>query len=68
MIAVRTKVELRHISENLVDEIREMDEGSRTTVLDVLEASGYDTDEFESEELMELTNQLFKAAKAYHII
>ena len=64
---MKTKTELRHISEDLIDEIREMDDGSRSTVLDILEVSGYDTDEFKSEEMMELTDQLFRTAKAYHI-
>ena len=64
---MRTRAELRHISEELIDEIREMDDGSKATLIDVLEVSGYDMNEFDSEELMELNDQLFRTAKAYHI-
>ena len=67
MIVLRTKAELRHISEELIDEIREMDDGSKATLIDVLEVSGYDMNEFDSEELMELNDQLLRTSKAYHI-
>ena len=42
-----TKTELRYIAEDLVDELREMPDGTEITSWQLLKVGGYDPDEFD---------------------
>ena len=63
-----TKTELRHIAESLVEELREMPDGTDITSGELLRIGGYDPQESDFSELMDYHQYLFLAAKANHII
>ena len=63
-----TKTELRHIAEDLVDELRELPDGYEITSGQLLAKAGYHPDDMEFEELFDFHDALFRAAKANHII
>lgn len=62
-----TKTELRHIAEDLVDELRELPDGYEITSAQLLSKVGYHPDDMEFEELFDFHNALSRAAKANHI-
>ena len=62
-----TKSNLRHIAEYLVEELREMPDGTEITSGQLLKVGGYDPQEFEFSDLMDYHQYLFRAAKASHI-
>ena len=62
-----TKSDLRHIAEFLVEELREMPDGTEITSGQLLKVGGYDSQEFEFSDLMDYHQYLFRAAKANHI-
>lgn len=61
------KTELRHIAEDLIEDLREMPDGAEITSAQLLEAGGYNLNEFEFTDLMEYHQALFRAAKANRI-
>ncbi|MGN0361911.1 MAG: hypothetical protein ACI4ET_03640 [Bilifractor sp.] len=61
------KSDLKHIAEDLIEDLRKMDDGSRTTTSRLLMARGYTDREFSPIEMIEIHDDLFKAAKANHI-
>ncbi len=62
-----TKAELRHVAESLIEELREMPDGTEITSARLLRMGGYDPQDFSSSELMEYHQSLFRAAAASHI-
>lgn len=62
-----TKNELRYIAEDLVEELREMPDGTEITSCQLLKVGGYDPQEFEFFDLMDYHQYLFRAARANHI-
>ena len=62
-----TKEEIRHIAEGLVDELREMPDGTRITSAQLLIKYGYDLKEFGEWGLFDFHYALDRAAKANHI-
>ena len=62
-----TKTELRYIAEDLVDELREMPDGTEITSWKLLKVKGYDPNEFSVSDLMDYHQSLIRAAKANHI-
>ena len=48
-----TKSDLRHIAEFLVEELREMPDGTEITSGQLLKVGGYDPQEFEFSDLMD---------------
>ena len=68
VFSVRTNAEYKHIVEDMIDVLKEAGDGSCASTATVLDAAGYDLDEFELEEMMELHGLLFKAAESNQII
>ena len=62
-----TKTELRYMAENLVEELREMPDGTEITSWQLLKAGGYDPQELDFSELMDHHQYLFRIARANHI-
>ena len=62
-----TKTELRYIAEDLVEELREMPDGTEITSWQLLKTGGYDPQDFNISELMDYHQYLFRAARANHI-
>lgn len=62
------KSDLRHIAESLIEDLRKMDDGSRTTTARLLMARGYSDREFNPMEMIEIHDDLVRAAKANHIV
>ena len=62
-----TKTELRHIAEDLVEELRELPDGTEITSSQLLRKEGYAEDELEYGEMLDYHEALFRAAKANHI-
>ncbi len=63
-----TKTELRYIAEDLVEELRELPDGTAVTSGLLLKRIGYDPKDMNDEELFDYHNALFRAAKANHMI
>ena len=59
--------ELRYIAEDLIEELRECEDGTDITTWQLLKTVGYDTDEFSDVDLAGIHMALFRAAKANHI-
>ena len=55
-----TKSNLRHIAEYLVEELREMPDGTEITSGQLLKVGGYDPQEFEFSDLMDYHQYLFR--------
>lgn len=62
-----TQSELRHIAENLIDELRELPDGTEITSWQLLKMGGYDPEELNEGELVDYHQALLRAAKAKHI-
>ena len=62
-----TKEQIRHIAEDLVEELREMEDGTRISSVQLLQINNYDLDEFGEDGLFDFDNALRRAAKANHI-
>lgn len=62
-----TKTELRYMAEDLVEELREMPDGTEITSWQLLKAGGYDPQELDFSELMDHHQYLFRIARANHI-
>lgn len=62
-----TKTEIRYIAEDLVDELREMQDGTEITSWQLLKAGGYDPQELDFSELMDYHQYLLRIARANHI-
>ena len=61
------KTDLRYIAEDLVEELREIPDGTEITSGQMLEKRGYDLKELGSEDLSDYHEDLLRAAKANHI-
>ena len=61
------KEEIRHIAAGLIEELREMPDGTRITSAQLLMKYGYDLDEFGEWGLFDFHYALDRAAKANHI-
>lgn len=61
-----TKADLRHIAKWLIEDLRECEDGTSFTTRQLVEAAGYEMDEFREGDLLRIHNALFKAAKADH--
>ena len=62
-----TKEDLRSIAEDLIEDLREMEDGTAITTWQLLKALGYDMDEFEFMDLFEVHAAIFDAARRHHI-
>ena len=62
-----SKAEIKQIVEDLVEELRECDNGTDITTWQLLKAAGYDINDFEQFDLFDIHSALFKAARAEHI-
>ena len=62
-----SKTDLRHIAENLIEDLRECEDGTDITTWQLVKAAGYDMDEFGEWDLFDVHDALFRAAKANHI-
>ena len=67
MVENLTKEEFKPIVEDLVEELRESQDGIRITTAQLLMQAGHEED-FDSIDLIEIHNELFEAAKANDII
>lgn len=63
-----TNAELRDIAEELVEELRELDDGTAISTWKLLQTSGYDEEDACKMDLIYLHDYLAKAAKRNHII
>ncbi len=55
------------IAEDLIEDLRECEDGTNIATWQLLKLAGYDIDEFETFDLIDIHNALFRAAKANHI-
>ena len=62
-----TKEELKYIADSLVEDLRECEDGTEITTCQLLHAAGYDISEFEWDNLFDIHDALFRAARANHI-
>ena len=62
-----SRTDLRHIAENLIEDLRECEDGTDITTWQLVKAAGYDMDEFGEWDLFDVHDALFRAAKANHI-
>ena len=58
-----SKTDLQAIAEDLIEELRECEDGMDITICRLLRSSGYDLDEFDHRDLFDIYDALFKAAK-----
>ena len=63
-----TKTDFHHIVDDLIDYLRECEEGTDITTGQLLQAAGYNVDEFGISDLMDIHDELIKTAKHNHII
>lgn len=63
-----TKTEIRHLAEGLVDELRELPDGTEITSVQLLTRNGYDQREMDDGDLFDYHDALFRVAKANHIV
>ena len=62
-----SKTDLREIAGYLIDDLRECEDGTCITTYQLLCEAGYEDEEFDEANLMEIHAALLKAAKANHI-
>lgn len=62
-----SKADLRHIAEGLIEDLREYEDGTDITTWQLVKSAGYDMDEFQTFDLIDIHDALFRAAKANHI-
>ena len=67
MSEIHSKEDLQYIVENLIDELRECEDGTTFDTFHLLERAGYDGSEFDHDDLFEIHFTLFKKAKENHI-
>ena len=67
MLGSYSHADLRHIAEDLVEVLRECDDGSSFTTCQLLMLDGYDVDKFTDEELSSIDASLHHAAKVNKI-
>ena len=64
-----TETDFQHIVNNLIDYLKaKCEDGTDITTWQLLEAAGYDMDEFDDYDLMDIHNGLLESAKDNHII
>lgn len=63
-----SKADLRHIAEGLIEDLRECEDGTDITSGQLIKSAGYDMDEFDTFDLIDIHDALFRAAKANHIM
>ena len=63
-----SKAEKRQIVKDLYKYLHECEEGTDITTCQLLDAAGYKVDQFSEGDLMDINRELFKSAKANHII
>ena len=64
---IYSNADLQCIAEELIEELRECEDGTITTTCQLLKTAGYDMDEFNSDDLFEIHRILFSEARANHI-
>ena len=62
-----TKQELKQIAEDLIEELREMPDGTETSAVQLLELYGYDPKDLEDSDIIDFHMVLRAAARANHI-
>ncbi len=61
------KTEMRYLAEDMVEDLRELEDGTSITTYQLLTRYGYTEKDLDIGELFDLHNMLFKLAKANHI-
>ena len=67
MSEIFSKLELNHMVDSMVDELRECEDGSVMSTSGMLASFGYNTKEFDISDLLYLDGELRKVAKLNHI-
>ena len=67
MSEIHSKEDLQYIVENLIDELRECEDGTTFDTFHLLERAGYDGSEFDHDDLYDIHFTLLKKAKENHI-
>ena len=67
MSEIHSKEDLQYIVENLIDELRECEDGTTFDTFHLLERAGYDGSEFDHDDLYDIHFTLFRKAKENHI-
>ena len=62
-----SNADIKQIADELVEELRECDDGTAITTRQLLKAVGYDMNDFEEFDLFDIHSALFKAARGNHI-
>lgn len=62
-----SKADLRHIAEDLIEDLRECEDGTDITTWQLVNSAGYEMNEFGEWDLFDIHDALFRAAKAHHI-
>ena len=62
-----SKADLRHIAEGLIEDLRECEDGTDISSWQLVKAAVYDMDEFDTFDLIDIHDALFRATKANHI-
>ena len=63
-----SETDFQYIVNKLIDYLRECEDGTDITTWQLLRAADYDTEDFDTYDLMDIHDTLFKAAKDNHII
>ena len=67
MSNIRSKEEIRYIVNDMIEELRECEDGTDITTGQLIQLVGYDLDEYDDEDMSDIHFALLKAAKAEHI-
>lgn len=61
------KTDIRYLAEDMVEDIREMDDGESISTYQLFAEYGYDEGEYDSDDLFDLHDTLFRLARVNHI-
>ena len=67
MSEIHSKEDLQYIVEDLIDELRECENGTAFDTVQLLKSAGYDISEFDHDDLYDIHFTLFRKAKENHI-
>ena len=67
MNRIRSEEEIRHIVNDLIEELRKCEDGTDITTCQLIKLTGYDLDGFDDSDLFSIHFALFEAAEADHI-
>ena len=67
MSEIHSKEDLQYIVEDLIEELRECEDGTAIDTVHLLKSAGYDMSEFSHDDLFDIHFMLFRKAKENHI-